>query len=584
MASLAFAALRAPAPPALTPQRVGLPTASAEPAPRSTATGTASTAIAAAGAAVAVVVARRRGQQQGLVGRRVGRAERRRGRGRLAISGLRAAAEEVLDTVIVGTGVSGLCTGFALKKAGPNTKVLVTEARDRVGGNITTKQADGRLWEEGPNSFQPGDPILATACDVGLQEDILLADPGSYRYVWWDGALRPLPAGPADAVFGDFLSFPGKIRAGLGAIGIKDPMPDREESVKEFVTRNLGEEAFERLIDPFVSGVYAGDPATLSAEAAVGRVQGLEKAGSLVAGAIELFQERARQREEGPPRDPRLPEVKGQTVGSFRGGLQQFANALTENLTKGGTPVNLNWKLSSMSWDKEAKVHVLEYETPDGPKRVRSRSVVLTAPAYVAATLLKPTSAEAAATLEEIRYPCVGAVTVEYPLSAFRDPEHGKGPVNGFGQLHPRSQGIRTLGTIYSSSLFPGRVPDPSRVMLLHYIGGAQDPRRYGGIDKLSEGELVEATHKDTITTLLKPSAASELPRVLGVRVWPKAIPQFELGHLKRVEKARKALEAEGVEGLYLCGNYTAGVALGRCVEYGLEVGAEVAEFVKPQH
>ncbi|CAJ1446917.1 unnamed protein product, partial [Effrenium voratum] len=73
-------------------------------------------------------------------------------------------------------------------------------------------------------------------------EDIMLADPGSYRFVWWEGALRALPAGPADAVFGDFLSLPGKIRAGLGAVGIKDPMPDREESVKEFVTRNLGEE------------------------------------------------------------------------------------------------------------------------------------------------------------------------------------------------------------------------------------------------------------------------------------------------------------------------------------------------------
>ncbi|CAE7357110.1 PPXI, partial [Symbiodinium natans] len=170
-----------------------------------------------------------------------------------------------------------------------------------------------------------------------------------------------------------------------------------------------------------------------------------------------------------------------------------------------GSPVQLNWKLKKLAaappatgecsrdsvllpaelpkaFDEQSQVHVLDYDTPNGSVRLRSRAVVLTAPSYVTAELLRPVCAPAAETLSAIRYPRVAAVTVEYPRSAFREPAHGKGIVNGFGQLHPRTQGIRTLGTIYSSSLFPNRMPDDDKIMLLHYIGGARDPELFGGI------------------------------------------------------------------------------------------------------
>lgn len=496
------------------------------------------------------------------------------------VTSLASKNDDFLDVVVVGGGVSGLTAAHRILKDRPESSVVVTEARDRAGGNITTMSANGRLWEEGPNSFQPGDAILTVACDIGLQDDIMLADPNSYRFVWWEGSLRALPATPQDAVLGNFLTWPGKIRAGLGAVGIKEPMPEKEESVKEFVTRNLGEEAFERLIDPFVSGVYAGDPSTLSAEAATGRVQVLEKnAGSLVAGAIKLFQDRASKPSE--PRDPRLPEVKGQTVGSFRNGLKQFSDALCDDVAKHGSPVRLNWKLTKLAYDKQTGVHVLDYDTPEGPKQLRSKALILTAPSYVAAPLLKEVCSPAAEALEGIRYPRVAAVTVEYHKSAFREPAHGKGVVNGFGQLHPRSQGIRTLGTIYSSSLFPNRMPDDDKIMLLHYIGGARDPELFGGIQDLSEGQLVEATHKDTVQTMLHESEASRLPKALGVRVWDRAIPQLEVGHQKRLDTVKETLAAEGVKGVYLAGNYVGGVALGRCVEFGIEIAKEVVDFVK---
>lgn len=488
---------------------------------------------------------------------------------------VRAAASDVekVDVVVVGAGATGLTMAFTVaKKMGTKTSVVVTEARDYVGGNITTNTKGPYTWEGGPNSFQPGDPILEVACDVGLQDDILLADPGSYRFVWWEGALRALPATPQDAVFGDFLTFPGKIRAGLGAIGIRPSPPEHEESVKEFVSRNLGVEAFQRLIEPFCSGVYAGDPAKLSAPAAVGKVHRLEGlGGSLVQGAIAADKE---AKANAKPRDPRLPEVKGQTVGSFRGGLKKFPEALANALP---AYPRLNWKLLSMS--KSPDGTLLEYETPEGKKSLLAKAVLLTAPAYVASDVLKKVAPEASASLAKFTYPPVCAVTVVYPQGSFReDQKHGKGPPGppgaGFGQLHPRTQGVRTLGTIYSSSLFPERAP-AGEVMLLHYIGGAQDLT----LIDMTDDEIAAQTHKDCLLTLLKPGAAA--PTVLAVKRWPKAIPQFNVGHLDLQKEAREGLRKAGMEGVFLGGNYMTGVALGRVVEYGRDAAAEICEFVE---
>lgn len=131
----------------------------------------------------------------------------------------------VLDCVIVGGGISGLCIAQALSTKHRNSNLMVTEARERVGGNITTVERDGYLWEEGPNSFQPSDPMLTMAVDSGLKDELVLGDPNAPRFVLWNGKLKPVPSNLTDLPFFDLMSFPGKLRAGFGALGLRPPPP-----------------------------------------------------------------------------------------------------------------------------------------------------------------------------------------------------------------------------------------------------------------------------------------------------------------------------------------------------------------------
>ncbi|THG05841.1 hypothetical protein TEA_003952 [Camellia sinensis var. sinensis] len=465
-----------------------------------------------------------------------------------------------------------------------------TETETIVGG----EDSDARS-PRSPQLLRPrsvSKTPAAVVVDSGLKDDLVLGDPNAPRFVLWDGKLRPVPSKPTDLPVFDLMSFGGKLRAGFGALGLRPSPPvcplldlGHEESVEEFVRRNLGDEVFERLIEPFCSGVYAGDPSKLSMKAAFGKVWNLEQnGGSIIGGAFKAIQKRASSPK--PPRDMRLPKPKGQTVGSFRKGLVMLPEAISARL---GSKVKLSWKLTSIVQLENGRYN-LTYETPEGLVSLQSQSVVMTVPSHVASNLLRPLSempswnivvmprngagylylhrAAAADALSKFDYPPVAAVSISYPKEAIRAECLIDGELKGFGQLHPRSQGVETLGTIYSSSLFPNRAP-PGRILLLNYIGGATNP----GILSKTESQLVEAVDRDLRKILINGSAKD--PLTLGVRVWPQAIPQFLIGHFDILDAAKSALSNGGFRGLFLGGNYVTGVALGRCVEGAFEVATE---------
>lgn len=482
----------------------------------------------------------------------------------LFMSEITIVPDSTIDALVVGSGISGSTAAYYLHKYGIN--VMLADVKDEVGGNAISKKLDGFQWEEGPNSFQPNSASLRLAKDLGILDELVLADPKLPRYVFWQGKLHALPSGLEDLLSFNLLSWPAKIRAALGALGFVSPKPNREETIQEFVTRHLGTEVFERIIDPFVSGVYAGNPATLSMKAALKKVNALEDLGctpSILEGAIIRVNQLAAEKKKNAERNSDLPSVPGGSLASFKNGLQSIPLKIKEIL--GRDRVRLNHKLINV--ERRGKEWFSTFQKGPGFNEIhiiRSKYLLLTTPAYVIADLFqnnKQGDLPEAEELKKINYPPVASVTLAYSKEAL------KAPLHGFGNLIPRSQKIRTLGTIWSSSLFPGRAPD-GQALLLSFIGGSQDTN----ISNLTPDEIVQQVHEDNKKILLKKD--SPLPRVLGVHMWAKAIPQYELGHLELLQRVDSAVQR--YPGLYLGGNYRTGVAFADCIQYGTDTAKEI--------
>eukprot|EP00884_Botryococcus_braunii_P002369 jgi/Botrbrau1/12132/Bobra.0186s0048.1 len=246
--------------------------------------------------------------------------------------------------------------------------------------------------------------------------------------------------------------------------------------------------------------------------------------------------------------------------GSFLKGLKTLPETIARSV-----PVRLQWTLKQIGKGEEGLL-LLTYDTPEGERQITSRTVALTAPAYVVADLLEGGAPATAAALRKLDYPPVAAVTLSYPISSILPDRLVSGALPGFGQLHPRTQGIVTLGTIYSSSLFPLRAPDGFQELLC-YIGGATNR----GIVDQSEDAIVAQVDKDLRQMLIRPDAPPA--RKISVRVWPRAIPQFNVGHLDVVQAAKEGLKEAGLDNVFLGGNYVSGVALGKpyCHSLALE-------------
>lgn len=488
------------------------------------------------------------------------------------------AGGEVVDALVIGSGVSGSSLAYELHKK--NIDCIVTEARDVVGGNVITKtNEEGFLWEEGPNTFQPTRQIMRLATDLGLKDEVVFADHRLPRYVFWEENLYALPSKPEDAPFFALLNPFEKIRAGIGALGFHAPKPDYEESVKDFIYRHLGEAVYKKIIDPFVSGVYAGDPSKLSMAAAFKKIYSLEDLGStpsILEGGLLRQAERAREARENY--DPEIPTYTPGALGSFKKGLQSLPLAVQQKM--GEERVRTSWKVESISKNADG-TYTAKYSTPQGPKTITARTIAVTSPAHATRTILEGMIPEAKR-LDDIYYPCVTSVTLAYPKEAFKDSvrreREGLGQrLFGFGNLIPRSMNIRTLGTIWCSSLFPYRAPEGYE-MLLSYIGGAQDPYKYDPpIADMKDEDVVDAVHNDVSKILLKDGAPR--PKVLGVRKWPKAIPQYNKGHLAIRAEVDKGLAR--CPGVYLGGNYVSGVAFGDCVQWGVDTAPNVIEYLK---
>jgi oxygen-dependent protoporphyrinogen oxidase len=439
-------------------------------------------------------------------------------------------------TVVIGGGLSGLAAALRRTRAGVETVLLEGDARP--GGVVRTEKHEGFLVEKGPNTVRPTPAVMGLARELGLEAEILLSDPKLPRYVDFRGALHALPSSPGALVSTRLLSAAGKWRIFGEPFRRGGGSPD--ESVRDFFSRRLGPEIADRIVTPFVGGIFAGDPARLAVADAFPSLARWEREhGSIFRGAIR---EARRTRAASPP--PPGPKVRG--LLSFREGLQALPVAMAGSLGPAFRPstgaVALSrrpggWRVSTASGDWDAA------------------EVILAAPAAAAAELVRPFAPDAAAALDAIPHPPLAVLHLAWPKAALAR------PFRGFGHLVVPDPSRRVLGAVWSSSLFPGRAPE-GQILVTVFLGGARDPDALG----LSDADLVAAAARD----LEAEGIVRGRPRLVLLTRWARAIPQYERGHGARI--AILAQAESRLPGLHFLGNYRGGISVGDVLASALAV------------
>jgi oxygen-dependent protoporphyrinogen oxidase len=459
-----------------------------------------------------------------------------------------------IETLVVGAGISGLTTAYALQKSG--VAVRVVEGCHRPGGVIQSLKRDGYLVECGPQSFSGNGQITAICKDLDLLEERVLADSKAPRYVLLDGRLINVPMGPG-IIASSFMGG-GTRGAILRDILGSSVAPEPDESVAAFVRRKFSDRLLERLVGPFVSGIYAGDPEKLSLRAAFPILYDAERvSGSVVRGVFKVMKQRGAARAA----DRNEPPREKPTLQTFRDGneaiIRAMAARLGENLTCGTEVVRV--QSLNTSQEPQAPRFCVTLRGPKGEEVMETERLILSIPTETAGQVLDSLDAGFSQQLGGIGYSGIVVVSLGY---AKQDVNHA---LTGFGFLVPRSSGLSILGTVWNSSLFPGRAPE-GRALLTSFVGGATNASALGR----SPEALAAQVHRE-LTPLL---GLRQDPVFSHVTVWPRAIPQYNLGHTARLA-ALESLRAR-FPGLYFSGNYLNGPAIGTCVERALKVADQV--------
>jgi oxygen-dependent protoporphyrinogen oxidase len=463
---------------------------------------------------------------------------------------------------VVGGGLSGLAAAFCLlrqaEKEGTEIDLTLWESEGHCGGKISTVRRDGFRCETGPNGFLDNVPqTLELVEQLGLGKRLLKSsDAARRRFIFSGGELRSLPENPAAFMRSNLLTLRGRLRI-VGEYFVprrRDDGSGEDETVAAFIRRRLGDEALQKLIDPMTSGIYAGDPATMSMASCFPRIVALEREyGGLIRGMIAKQKEaRARGEKRAGGAGP------GGTLMSFRNGLQEIIDALTE---AAGTRVKTGAPVRSLS-PTMGGGNAYQLTFADGGK-VSAEAVVLAVPAYEAAAILAGPAPEASSLLREIPYSPVSVVHCGYDAgNAGRD-------LNGFGFLIPNREKRRILGSLWTSTIFENRAPE-GKVLLTTMVGGARNRET----PLLDDARLLEVVDSE-----LKATMGQEAPPDFSlVSRWEKGIPQYLPGHENRL---RAIEESTGnLPGLFLAGNAYRGIGFNDCVKAALLLAPRVISHI----
>ena len=451
---------------------------------------------------------------------------------------------------IVGAGIAGLTAAYRLRAQG--TDVRLFEASAQAGGALRSHWQDGYLVEDGPNAIQTGTPLLEQLIDeLGLTEARVEAAPAAKRrYAVRRGRLVPLPLSPPALLRSPLFSWRAKLRL-LAEPLVRIAPPETEESIAALVRRRLGKEALDYALNPFVAGVFAGDPAQLSARYAFPRLYELEQThGSLLLGGLKRTRTSGADGAAAPP--PRR-------TFSFHDGIQTLPNALAKHLAG---HITTEAPVVALAQEKGGwRLTVLEQHAPTTH---RFRHVVFAAPLHRLAHLDLKADVDLSP-LAAVPYPPVTTVALGFQRDQVRH------PLDGFGLLVPEVEAdFQILGTLFSSTLFPNRAPD-GHVLLTTFVGGTRNP----DLARASDETIIEAARRD-LGRLLDVRGEPTFARCAR---WPQAIPQYHLGY-GRVLETLDRLEAAH-PGLHFAGNYRSGIAVGDAAASGAAAAERIREVGK---
>ncbi|HIF64115.1 MAG TPA: protoporphyrinogen oxidase [Deltaproteobacteria bacterium] len=462
-----------------------------------------------------------------------------------------------MQALVVGAGISGLATAWYLQREAARRErdldITVLEADDRVGGVINTENVGGFTCELGPDSFISEKPWALALChELGLEQRVLGTGQRRRSFIARGHRLHPIPDGfqmLAPTRLAPFLTTPlfsplGKLRMGMDLLlprGGQSSDSGNDETLAEFVRRRLGNEALERAAQPLVGGIYTSDPEKLSLEATMPRFIEMErKHRSLILGMYKARRAMAPANTTGPRYDLFV---------SLADGMGELPAALVKALPHGC--VRTGQRVESLRHDGDG------YLLGGPGLQLRADALCLALPSHASGQLTAGIAAELTTELNAIDYASTATINLAF---ARRDVAH---PLDGFGFVVPAVEGRTLLACTFSHEKFPGRAPS-DQVLLRAFAGGAMQP----GAALLDDEQLLAAVTHD-LSELL---GLKGPPLHVRISRHPRAMAQYGRGHLQRVDRIEKHVEA--LPGLALAGNGYRGIGIPDCV-HSAELAAE---------
>nr|XP_043615083.1 protoporphyrinogen oxidase, mitochondrial [Erigeron canadensis]XP_043615084.1 protoporphyrinogen oxidase, mitochondrial [Erigeron canadensis]XP_043615085.1 protoporphyrinogen oxidase, mitochondrial [Erigeron canadensis] len=468
---------------------------------------------------------------------------------------------------VVGAGVSGLAAAYKLKLHGIN--VTVFEAGEIAGGKLRSISQNGLIWDEGANTMTESEPDVSRLLDdLGLRDKQQSPLSQHKRYIVRNGKPVLVPSNPIALIQSSLLSTQSKLQILLEPFSWKKKnSSDTQESVGAFFQRHFGKEVVEYLINPVVAGTSGGDPESLSMRYSFPELWDLERRfGSLISGAFQsMISSRGRKK------SPSGSSKRRRGSFSFLGGMQTLTNALSKEV--GQHELNLQSKVLEMSYsyDDNTTGSWSIYCAPDQNKQLNQQpfdAVIMTAPLgnVKEMKITKTGSPFLLNFIPELSYMPVSVI-----ISTFKK-ENVKRPLEGFGMLVPAKEqenGLKTLGTLFSSMMFPDRAPE-DLYLYTTFVGGSRNKE----LANASRDEL-----KQIVTSDLRQLLGAEgEPQFLTHYYWSKAYPLYGRDYglvMEAIEKMERELP-----GYFYAGNHKGGLAVGKAISSGCKAAESVISYL----